>query len=571
MKSGPEKFPDTQSVAIAAPARVCHPTMMRAILAFMQAFAELLERLILTPSRNGKRRLLTNYFTATPDPARGYALGAICGDLDLKNIKPAAIRALISERMDAELFRLSYDFVGDLAETVSLAWPVMTRVNQTPALPDIVEALQSATRAEATQHVALWLDGLDPTGRWALIKLITGGMRIGVSARLAKLALAEFGNVDVTDIEDVWHGLAPPYEDLFAWLEGRAGKPAPKIAAAFRPVMLAHPLVPKADRGNPDTLDPNTIRSDTFAAEWKYDGVRIQAVAEGGARKLYTRTGDDISHAFPDVLRAMDFDGALDGELLIRGPDGEGVAPFNDLQQRLNRKTVSKRHMETLPAFVRAYDILQDGAKDLRSNSFRSRRTMLERFIADLAPDRFDVSPLIPITTLAALDDARLNPPAPEIEGIMLKRWDSAYLSGRQKGHWYKWKRDPFLIDAILIYAQRGHGRRSSYYSDFTFAVWKDIQGEDQLTPVGKAYFGFSDEELVQLDKFVRENTIERYGPVRSVAPEIVLEIAFDGLQRSSRHKSGIAMRFPRINRIRWDKPAAEADRLETLEALLPA
>ena len=537
----------------------------------MQAFAELLERLILTPSRNGKLRLLANYFNSTSDPARGYALGAICGTLDLKSIKPAAIRGLVDERMDAELFRLSYDFVGDMAETVSLVWPTHQRVNRTPPLPEIVETLQTATQAEAIQHLAAWLDSLDPTGRWALLKLITGGMRVGVSARLAKLALAEFGNANITDIEEIWHGLAPPYENLFAWLEGKAEKPAPDIAAPFRPVMLSHPLVAKADRGNPDALDPSMITKEAFAAEWKYDGVRIQAVAERNTRRLYTRTGDDISHAFPDILAAMDFEGALDGELLVRNPGSEQVAPFNDLQQRLNRKSVSKQQLDSLPAFVRAYDILQDGTKDLRTLSFRDRRAALEEFIAHQGADRFDLSPLVPVTTLAALDDARLNPPAPEIEGIMLKRWDSPYLSGRQKGHWYKWKRDPYLIDAVLIYAQRGHGRRSSFFSDFTFAVWRDVKGEDQLTPVGKAYFGFSDEELKELDKFIRENTIDRFGPVRAVAPEIVLEVAFDGLQRSSRHKSGIAMRFPRINRIRWDKPAAEADRLETLEALLPA
>ena len=321
-------------------------------------------------------------------------------------------------------------------------------------------------------------------------------------------------------------------------------------------------------------MNPTLITTDTFAAEWKYDGIRVQASAERGARRIYTRTGDDISHAFPDVVAAMGFEGTLDGELLVRNPDGT-VAPFNALQQRLNRKTVSKRQMETHPAFIRAYDVLLEGSQDLREQTFRERRKRLERFIPNIGTDRFDLSPLVPITTLAALDKARLDPPAPEIEGIMLKRWDSAYLAGRPKGFWYKWKRDPFLVDAVLMYAQRGHGKRSSFYSDFTFGVWRDEDGEDRLAPVGKAYFGFTDEELKQLDAFVRANTIDRFGPVRAVTANketgIVLEVAFEGLQRSPRHKSGIAMRFPRINRIRWDKPTAEADRLETLEALLPA
>jgi DNA ligase 1 len=229
--------------------------------------------------------------------------------------------------------------------------------------------------------------------------------------------------------------------------------------------------------------------------------------------------------------------------------------------------------METHPAFIRAYDLLVDGTRDVRGMTFRERRERLENFILTVESDRFDLSPLVPITTLVALDDARLDPPAPEIEGVMLKRWDSAYLAGRPKGLWYKWKRDPYLVDAVLMYAQRGHGKRSSFYSDFTFGVWREKDGADELTPVGKAYFGFTDEELKQLDAFVRANTIDRFGPVRSVTANkekgIVLEVAFEGLQRSPRHKSGVAMRFPRINRIRWDKPTAEADRIETLEALL--
>lgn len=531
----------------------------------MQAFAELLDRLLLTPSRNGKLHLLTSYFTNAPDPDRGYALAALTGDLDIRSIKPSAVRTLAEERMDPVLFAMSYDYVGDLADTVSLVWESERRANRTPPLSEIVETLETATRTEAPRLVAGWLDGLDATGRWALLKLIMGGLRIGVSARMAKTALAEFGEVNITEIEEIWHGLSPPYQSLFDWLEGRADRPSPDIQAPFRPVMLAHPLIPKSDRDNPGAVDPTLITADAFAAEWKYDGVRIQASAEGSTRRIYTRTGDDISHTFPDVLAAMDFEGTLDGELLIRSADGEGVAPFNALQQRLNRKTVTKRQMETHPAFIRAYDILHDGRRDLRVLPFRDRRAALEDFIVAHGSARLDLSPLVPVTSLSDLDALRMSPPAPEIEGLMLKRWDSAYVAGRPAGLWYKWKRDPYLVDAVLLYAQRGHGKRSGFYSDFTFGVWKG----DSLTPVGKAYFGFTDEELKELDKFVRENTIERFGPVRSVTPEIVLEVAFEGLQRSPRHKSGIAMRFPRINRIRWDKPAAEADRIETLEALL--
>ena len=531
----------------------------------MQRFAQLLDRLSLSPARNTKIRLLTEYFSVTPDPDRGFALAAITRDLEFKTAKPALIRELVSRRCDPVLFELSYDYVGDLAETTALLWPARHGANRTPELTEVVEALTAASRAEAPELVQDWLNALDATGRWALLKLVTGGLRVGVSARLAKAALAQYGGQEITEIEELWHGLEPPYENLFAWLEGRADKPVSAAKAPFRPVMLAT----AADLDVLDGYDPAD-----YAAEWKWDGIRIQAVAEAGVRRLYTRTGDDISHAFPDILAALEFDGAIDGELLVRDGTG-GVAPFSDLQQRLNRRTVSTKMMERHPAFIRAYDLLIDGTEDLRRLPLRDRRARLERFVEAIPSDRFDVSELVPVSSWEALDTLRSDPPDAVAEGVMLKRLDSEYVPGRPKGPWFKWKRDPFLVDAVMMYAQRGHGKRSSFYSDYTFGVWRDSEDGPGLVPVGKAYFGFTDAELKQLDKFVRDNTIERFGPVRSVeaGPEtgLVLEIAFEGLQKSARHKSGIAMRFPRIHRIRWDKPAAEADRLETLEELLAA
>ncbi len=538
----------------------------------MQSFAALLERLALNPSRNAKLQLICDYLRHTADPSRGWALSAITGDLDIPSVKPAAIRELATGRVDPVLFGLSYDYVGDLAETISLIWPQRPGANRAPDLAEIVESLGESTKALGLKRVEGWLDALDSTGRWALLKLVTGGLRVGVSARLARQAVADFGKVDVAEIEELWHGISPPYLDLFAWLEGRAPKPVSGALAPFRPPMLAHPLLSKAERMEANALEPSMISPADFAAEWKWDGVRVQLAAHKGMRRLYTRNGDDISGAFPDLLEAADFDAALDGELLIRSPEG-GVASFNELQQRLNRKTVSQRHMAERPAMLRAYDILQEGEEDLRPLPFSERRKRLERFVVSLHSDRIDLSPLVPFTDALDLEDTRQNPPTREIEGLMLKRWDAAYLAGRPAGLWYKWKRDPFLIDAVLMYAQRGHGKRSGFYSDFTFGVWRATPEGDQLAPVGKAYFGFTDEELTRLDKYVRDHTIERYGPVRSVAANreqgLVLEIAFEGLQRSPRHKSGVAMRFPRIHRIRWDKPAREADRIETLEMLL--
>ncbi len=531
----------------------------------MNRFAELLDRLVLTPSRNGKLRLLADYFRAVPDPDRGYALAAITRDLEFNSVKPAMLRALIAERMDPVLFGYSYDYVGDLAETISLVWQRPdTGANAVPGVADVVEALMRASRMEGPKLVAGWLDRMDASARYALLKLVTGGMRVGVSARLAKQALADFGDVDVTEIEELWHGLEPPYEALFAWLEGHREKPENLAAAPFRPVMLAGPLE-EEDFGRIDPAD--------YAAEWKWDGIRVQATVERGTRRLYSRTGDDISATFPDLVEHMDFEGAMDGELLVGRPGEAGivVGTFGDLQQRLNRKTVSAKLLKDYPAFVRVYDLMQAGPDDLRARSFAERRRRLEDFVAALPPERFDMSPLIAFDDWDALARHRAEPPHPVVEGVMLKRWDSAYVPGRPKGPWFKWKRDPFLIDAVLMYAQRGHGKRSSFYSDYTFGVWKG----EELVPVGKAYFGFTDEELKSIDKYVRDNTVDRFGPVRSVrataAHGLVLEVAFEGLNRSARHKSGVAMRFPRISRLRWDKPAAEADRIETLERMIEA
>ena len=552
----------------------------------MQRFAELLDRLVLTPSRNGKLKLMVDYFRSVPDPERGYALAALTGELDIRSVKPAMLRVLMASRMDEVLFGYSYDYVGDLAETIALVWPSphdgeARGRNDVPSLSEVVTTLDAASRAEGPKLVEDWLDRLDSSGRYALLKLVTGALRIGVSSRLAKQALADFGSKEIAEIEELWHGLRAPYEALFAWLEGDAEKPVSAAAAPFRPVMLSQPL---------EAPDYGRIDPETYAAEWKWDGIRVQATVERGVRRLYSRTGDDISGAFPDLLDFMTYDGSLDGELLVARPSGKSGAPkvehesdavrddivvgtFSDLQQRLNRKTVSAAVMKKHPVFLRTYDLLQDGAEDLRTLPFAERRKRLDRFVADLEPTRFDISPFVPFADFEALSRLRAEPPHPVIEGLMLKRWDSAYVPGRPKGPWFKWKQDPHLIDAVLMYAQRGHGKRSSFYSDYTFGVWTGPADQPELVPVGKAYFGFTDEELKQLDKYIRDNTIDRFGPVRSVRAEpdhgLVLEVAFEGLARSTRHKSGVAMRFPRVSRLRWDKPAFEADRLETLQAML--
>src|SRR6202790_996813 len=622
----------------------------------MNRFAELLDRLAYEPGRNNKVRLLTSYFREVEDPDRGYALAALTGALSFKHAKPGLIRDLITDRTDPVLFALSYDYVGDLSETVALMWPktpnrevsllghpspqpspargegagqnparpprkkskaAMATLSQesaatTPTVPsplagegqgggdrehrahdggparhlhnnpppptltEVVTTLRTLGKTELPRQLTRWLDELDETGRWALLKLVTGAMRIGISARLAKTAAAALGDKDPHDIELMWPGLAPPILDLFAWLEGRAEKPINLDPAPFRPVMLAHAI---------ENTDFANLRPSDFIAEWKWDGIRVQAVTGRDARghgvvRLYSRSGEDITKSFPDLLPSLHLPGAIDGELLVVR-DGR-VQSFNVLQQRLNRKVVSPKLTKDYPIHLRAYDLLSESDADLRTLPFAERRARLETFVAKLDDPRVDLSPTIDFDNWETLTSAGRDPAsagaghdADAVEGVMLKRRDALYLPGRPKGQWWKWKRDPHIIDAVLMYAQRGHGKRSSYYSDYTFGVWTPGEDGEQLVPVGKAYFGFTDEELLQIDRFVRRHTTEKFGPVRHVVHEpdqgLVLEVAFEGLQRSPRHKSGVAMRFPRISRLRWDKPPREADRLETLERLLKA
>jgi len=532
----------------------------------MRAFSQLLDALVYTRSRNTKLKLIGDYLKETPDPDRGYGLAALTGTLETPAVKGAAVRAIAEVRVDPVLLYMSRDYVGDMAETVSLLWRKPGDEpgdvdDATIGITEAVDRLRSASRMDAPRVLANMLDHLDASGRFALLKLATGALRVGISARLAKQGFADAFGLEVEAVEEVWHGLRPPFTELFDWAEGRAEQPTARDVPVFRPFMLAHPL------------EETKVSLDDYAAEWKWDGIRVQLVHAGGETRLFSRTGDDISGSFPDVAEAFRTRGVLDGELLVRGSDqgdadvhGGAAASFNALQQRLGRKNVSGKMLGSFPAFVRLYDVLFDGDQDLRELRWDERRPRLENLATALDPDRFDVSQLIDVNDFEALEDMRMNARDAAIEGIMLKRRDSPYVAGRRAGLWYKWKRDPLTADCVLMYAQRGSGKRSSYYSDYTFGCWAE---DGQLLPVGKAYFGFTDEELKWLDRWVRGHTVQRFGPVREVEKGLVLEVAFDSIHKSTRHKSGLAMRFPRVSRIRLDKPAAEADRLTTLMSLV--
>lgn len=520
----------------------------------MKRFADLLELLALTPSRTRKIAALAQYFAEVPDPDRGLALAVLTGEMDISNVKPALLKETVLAEVDETLFALSYDYVGDLGETIALIWP-HHGAGELPRLRDLVQLLNTTSKAQLPKVIGGLLTQAAIHERWALVKLATGALRIGVSARLAKTALAQMSGVELQAIEEVWHGLKPPYEELFAWLEGRAERPEIDHTARFHPLMLSNPIEDK----DFEKLDPAD-----FSAEWKWDGIRVQLVLGKNGASLFSRTGDDIAASFPDVVEAAMGRAVLDGELLV-GHDFDARS-FNDLQQRLNRKVASGKQMSELPAFVRVYDMLFDGDEDIRALGWQERRARLENWFAANPQTRLDLSEILPF---ADWDDlGRLRRQGADEhghEGVMIKLRTAPYVPGRPKGFWYKWKRDPNVVDAVLMYAQRGHGKRSSYYSDYTFGVWKG----NEIVPIGKAYFGFTDDELKQLDRWIRANTTAAFGPVREVKKELVFEVAFDSAQKSGRHKSGVALRFPRINRIRWDKPAQEAARLEDMDAFV--
>lgn len=524
----------------------------------MQAFSELLENLYYTTASNEKQRLLLAYFKNTPDPDRGWAIAALAGTLRFEFFKRHTVKQLMLSRVDPDLFAMSYDYVGEVSETVAHLWPDATEQPATlPTLNELVTAFRQVSKQKVSALLADYLSIMTPPQRWALLKLGTRGLRVGMSARSVKKVLATYGNVPVEEIEQLWHALSPPYAELFAWLDGKQPKPDISNAVTFHPVMLSHPV-------QDDELEAIKAQPDEWQIEHKYDGIRVQLVCNTNGKAIYSRTGDDISHAFPDVLEQLHFHGVVDGELLIM-KDGN-IDSFNALQQRLNRKKPTKALLASHPAGVMLYDILKYQQSDVTPHSLNVRREYLKKWVAGNQQPAFQLSPMLAIHDAEKLEAAyRQAADDPTVEGLMLKRLASPYTAGRPVGQWFKWKREALLADAVIMYAQRGHGKRSSFYSDYTFGVWEG----DKLLPIGKAYSGFTDAELKKLDNWIRRHATGRFGPVREVEKALVLEVAFDAVHPSTRHKSGVALRFPRVHRIRWDKPASEADTLDAVKRLI--
>ena len=528
----------------------------------MKRFAALFTALDQTTRTNAKVAALAHYFGEAPETDRLWTVALLSGRRPRRSVTTTALGEWAAERAGIPLwlFEEAYPIVGDLAETIALVLPPAKTTSDNTLTDWITEIRDLAQADEAARKAAIlaaW-DALGPTERFVFNKLITGGFRMGVSRKLMTRALAEATGQDEARIAHRLMGDWTPETTSFDGLI-HADDPAADLSRPY-PFYLAYQLD-----------DPPEALGDPahWAAEFKWDGIRGQLIRRGGAHHLWSRGEELMTDRFPELAAALDFlpDGVvLDGEVLAWA--GDRPLPFAQLQKRIGRKTVPKKLLSEAPVILQAYDLLEDGGTDIRPLPFAERRARLGALLAPIpASAPFRPSPLLPFDSWPALAETRETARGEGAEGVMLKRLDAPYRDGRKKGDWWKWKLDPLVIDAVMIYAQSGHGRRANLFTDFTFAVW---QGND-LVPFTKAYSGLTDAEFREITAWVRKNTLERFGPVRRVTPEHVFEIAFEGIHESPRHKSGIALRFPRMNRWRKDKPVQEANTLGDLKEMLSA
>ncbi|MBS1953504.1 MAG: ATP-dependent DNA ligase [Cyanobacteria bacterium SZAS-4] len=549
----------------------------------MKAFTDLYTALDETTKTNEKIAAMKSYFESASPEDSAWAIYFLTGrkPKQLMQIPKLVALAVAAAGVPGWMFAESYDAVGDTAETIALLLPDSTKTSELP-LSDWVEnrllPLRGATEQEQIDSVLEAWQELNDQQRFIWNKLLTGAFRVGVSQQLVIRALSLVSKIEPAVVAHRLMGTWEPTAEFYQHLM----EPDTKDTDISRPYpfYLAYPF---------ENDLPVLGEVSEWQAEWKWDGIRSQLIRRGGQSFIWSRGEELISDRFPELIEESVLlpDGTvIDGEIL---PWKEAnVLPFSQLQLRIGRKNVSKKMMEDVPVIIMAYDLLEFGGVDIRDRALVERRELLERLLRGLscssdpaqltiaesdkaAPfcqrlsERLRISPKVEVDSWEALSESRNHSRSLNVEGLMLKRLSSPYKVGRQRGDWWKWKVNPFTMDAVLIYAQRGSGKRASLYTDYTFGLWDN----GKLVPVAKAYSGLTDEEIRQVDLFVRQNTLEKFGPVRTVKPELVFELAFEGIAKSTRHKSGIAVRFPRMLRWRTDKPANEADTLETVQALL--
>jgi len=528
----------------------------------MKRFAQLFEAIDQSTKTTVKVAALASYFEEAAPEDKLWTVALFSGRRPKRAVTTTRLREWAAEASGVPLwlFEDSYAIVGDLAETIGLVLPVETSVDNR-SLSQWINALRGLSDVDdidRKRFVQTAWQSLGGTQRFVFNKLITGGFRVGVSQKLMTRALARATGKPEAELAHRLMGKWHP--DDVSWHSLIEAEDASADASRPYPFYLAHGL-----EDGPEALG---LPAD-WRAEWKWDGIRGQLILRDGQYFVWSRGEELMTDRFPELARALDHlpDGTvLDGELLVWQADADLPSSFNALQKRIGRKTVPKKLLAEAPVVLHAYDLLEWQGQDMRETPFAQRRMMLEAACALLPPDApLRLSPQIPFTQWDDLVQVRSGARAAQAEGLMLKRADSPYLAGRKKGDWWKWKLDPLTIDAVMIYAQSGSGRRANLFTDYTFAVWN---GND-LVPFAKAYSGLTDAEFRQITAWVRKNTLQRFGPVRQVTPHHVFEIAFEGIQSSPRHKSGVALRFPRMLRWRQDKPVQEANSLDDLNEML--
>ncbi len=524
----------------------------------MRAFVRLIQQLDATTSSNSKIKYLKSYFESDLDTKdKLWTLALFMGKKPPRSVNTSLLRQWCAEvrNIPLWLFEQNYHIVGDLAETIALMVAGTTTTTQKPlhSWVEDIFALKNQSEADKEKYVKQAWQTCDVDEVWIFNKIITGGFRIGVSKNLVITALSQVYGIEKAKMAHILSGHWTPQETHWEKLLD-LNNTNTDISKPY-PYYLAYPI---------KTNELTQISSTEWAVEYKWDGIRGQLIYRDNESFLWSRGEELITEKFPELwVSDINTSFVIDGEILAW--KNEKPMSFNELQPRISRKTVSKKMLSDIPIYFKAYDLLEINNEDVRSLPFRDRRLLLENIVQEVKHPRILLSPLLIFNNTEELTTLRKNAPQIGAEGLMLKKWKGIYHTGRKSGDMYKWKCDPYLIDAVLLYAQRGHGRRANLYSDFTFAVWDG----DKLTPFAKAYSGLTDQEMKEITQFVKKNTIETFGPVASVKPELVFELAFEGIALSSRHKSGIAVRFPRINRWRHDKMPKEANSLEDIKKWL--